>query len=539
MAENGKNSISSTRSDYPNGRKQRVERWASRRLNPSNHGTATAASTLLGTVSAQKRSESSYTQSNRMLNVQLIQLGMDRQNTIDQRTFDQKLFINKQALKHKHNQAMIDILNYVRKCCKYADTHDIQENYSKTNEKVTRTTPTKRSLSRASSSTRSPPTKRSLSANVYTQETLSLTDISPNQDEKTIETNDPLLTNDHPLENTVIQPMSSETRIEGDDDDDTQKRHVQFQIITDANEVKSMNLIPESHSNNEIKLTKRNIISAPTIRSSSSLYNRRATNSASSIGTVSSLSTSMHDQSNQLSSPKRSPSRFTVTKASLRDFRRHPERYLSPSNCYLPLLRRQAIENEAKESASKKQTILPRSVSGLSSELDVAFDDAKSFLSDDNDIGKPTIRPSLSFSNENDRKNTTKSLSLKTNSKNTITNISEPHTTAMARLREREYTRLNKLIHSNLIEKIIEPLSTVKTDDNEYQNVKQEHSFHYSRQSNSTVKDQSSLRPARARQLADILRSIDSLNCSDTAEKRARKELDMEKNRAKLGILIF
>ena len=108
MAENEKSSTSSARLGYLSGRKQRIECWASHRTNLIQHSTASATTTLLGTASAQKRSESSYKQTNRLLNVQLLQLGMERQNTIDQRTHEQKGFIIRQTLRHKHNQAMIE-----------------------------------------------------------------------------------------------------------------------------------------------------------------------------------------------------------------------------------------------------------------------------------------------------------------------------------------------------------------------------------------------------------------------------------------------
>ena len=134
------------------------------------------------------------------------------------------------------------------------------------------------------------------------------------------------------------------------------------------------------------------------------------------------------------------------------------------------------------------------------------------------------------MSNERERRHTDAPLPKRANARNNIANIPEPHTTAMARLRQREYTRLNNLVRSKLIEKVIEPLSAVKNDDCDKQSVNQD-SILYDRQS--------SFRPARARQLADILRSIDSLNCADSAENRARREMDIEKNRAKLSILIF
>ncbi|CAF0864162.1 unnamed protein product [Adineta ricciae] len=518
MAENQKSSTSSVRLGYLSGRKQRIECWASRRTTPTQHSTASAATALLGTASAQKRSESSYKQTNRLLNVQLLQLGMERQNTIDQRTFEQKGFINRQTLRHKHNQAMIDILNYVRQCCKYADTHESQGSHSSSSEQTKRT---KRSLSKSSSFTRSPPAKRSLSASPYVQAAAAL-----NQDENVmIETNEPRLT----TENTVAEPLIASEIPVNDDDDDAQKRRVQFQMNTDSSEVQPTSLLLDSSTNDEIKPKQRTIISAPITLSINSLHKGRSINSAPFTRTVSSVPTSSLSRSSQSLVPKRPPSRFIVSKSSLRDFRLHPEKYLSPSNCYLPLLRRQSIETKTNERLPRQSTNLSRSTTGLSLELDAPFDDAKSFLSDD-DTGKPIVHPQLSSSNERERRHMNVPLPKRANPINNSANIPESHTATMARLRQREYTRLNNLVRSKLIEKVIAPLSTVKNDDCDEQSVKQDSILH---------DRQSSFRPARARQLADILRSIDSLNCADSVENRARREMDIEKNRAKLSILIF
>ena len=88
-------------------RKHRIERWAYKGRSSSITDTATTASAALGTVSAQKRSESTYSQEGRKLNMQLLQISEQRQKTIEQRNFDQKLFANKQALKHKDNQNVL------------------------------------------------------------------------------------------------------------------------------------------------------------------------------------------------------------------------------------------------------------------------------------------------------------------------------------------------------------------------------------------------------------------------------------------------
>ena len=111
---------------------------------------------------------------------------------------------------------------------------------------------------------------------------------------------------------------------------------------------------------------------------------------------------------------------------------------------------------------------------------------------------------------------------------------------AMARLRDHEYAHLNELIRSNPIEQILEPFSAIKTDDNDQADLEQQKSSNYSQQSPTSTKNEHlPIKTTKIRQLGDILHSIDSLHCSDTVDKRARRQVDLEKNRAKLGILIF
>lgn len=101
---------------------------------------------------------------------------------------------------------------------------------------------------------------------------------------------------------------------------------------------------------------------------------------------------------------------------------------------------------------------------------------------------------------------------------------------AIAHLRDREYSHLHDLIRSNPIEQILEPFSAIKTDDYPTKDNQKEKSYSMRKPSNDSTK---------IRQLNDILHSIDSLRCSDTMDRRARRQVDIEKNRAKLGILIF
>ena len=93
----------------------------------------------------------------------------------------------------------------------------------------------------------------------------------------------------------------------------------------------------------------------------------------------------------------------------------------------------------------------------------------------------------------------------------TVIDTSE-RTMALSRLRDRVYANLHKLVHAKPIEHILEPLSTMKTSINKQQ---------------------------RARCLNEILHSIDSLRCSTTFNNHKRRPSDIDKNRSKLGILIF
>ena len=108
---------------------------------------------------------------------------------------------------------------------------------------------------------------------------------------------------------------------------------------------------------------------------------------------------------------------------------------------------------------------------------------------------------------------------------------------ALARLRDREYAHLHELIRSNSIEEILEPLSAVKTDEQAPIDAEEKKRLNYKQQSTSVPVQE--VTPLKIRQLGEILHSIDSLRCSDANDRRARRQVDLEKNRAKLGILIF
>jgi len=88
-------------------RRQRIERWAHKGRSTSMNNKAIRSAAILGTSLIQKRSESSLFQADRRLNMDLFQLGEQREKLLEQYNFDQKLFANKQALLHKDNQDIL------------------------------------------------------------------------------------------------------------------------------------------------------------------------------------------------------------------------------------------------------------------------------------------------------------------------------------------------------------------------------------------------------------------------------------------------
>ncbi|CAF2865474.1 unnamed protein product [Rotaria sp. Silwood2] len=534
-------------------RKQRIERWAFKERSSSTSNTATTTSASLGTVSAQKRSESTYSQIGRKLNIHLLQLSEQRQKVIERRNFDQKLFANRQALKHKDNPAVLKTLNYVRKCCKYADTNDDEENHIDPKIFLEENSSPKRSRSRSPSATPSP-IKRILSANARTQTSASLAETFLKHNKKHIQSygSSPInrkLTESKTNSDTPIVTNSSETPV----DDDSQKRHVQFRIHTDGTYLtsQSAHVVSKSHPYSADKQILRNMTSANGIQSSSSTYDNRTTKSAPPVRIISSNIDNINEQIKHSARSRRSLSRISSAKSSLQEFRLHPERFLSASNRYLPLLRRQNTDIESKDYYNrqqkekndliKKQRInFSPPISRLSDGSDLTYDEAKSFLSDDNDIGKYTPRTPPPNWMVQDRKNTKKIRpSSKIDMMQTDNDDTSERTMAIARLRDREYAHLNELIRSNPIEQILEPFSEIKTDKRNHTGFDQKKVSSVQRQPIESIADQSTLKSTKIRQLGDILHSIDSLRCSDTNDGRTRRKVDLEKNREKLGILIF
>jgi hypothetical protein len=348
-------------------------------------------------------------------------------------------------------------------------------------------------------------------------------------------------------------------------DDDSQKRHVQFRINSDGTQLTSQSAHVISKFNPEQQII-RNVATANGIQSSDSSDDTRISNSAPLIRTNSAT----NEQIKESIKPKRSLSRIDSSQKSMKEFRIHPERFLSASNRYLPLLRRQALEIESKELHSKQQkdrndsikkqrSMFSPPMSRLSDGSDLIYDDAKSFLSEENELGfvhetlflriffndfssrKSTPRTQLPIWLEQGRKvNKKHRSSSKLDMMQTMDDDEEENSErqmAIARLRDREFAHLNELIRSIPIEQILEPFSAIKTEEQNL--IEQQKLLDYQRQSISTTTDQSPLKSTKIRRLSEILHSIDSLRCSDTVDRRARRQVDIEKNRAKLGILIF
>lgn len=257
---------------------------------------------------------------------------------------------------------------------------------------------------------------------------------------------------------------------------------------------------------------------------------------------------------------KRSLSKINSPQSSLQEFRVHPERFLSATNRYLPLLRRQMTDIDPKDKAElmrKQRSSISPPISRLSDGSDLTYDEAKSFLSEDADLGfvkfnllkgfsysflyrKSTSRTPSPAWLPKDRKQSKKPRpSSKIDMMQTDIDDGAERKLAMTRYRDREYARLNELIQSNQIQQILEPFSKVKTDEYIPTDVEQSKVANAQQQSIKKSSEQSSSKMAKLRQLNDIIHSIDSLRCSDAVDRHARRKVDLEKNRAKLGILIF
>lgn len=92
-----------TRSNPLAVRKQRIEHWAFDQQGESFHDQILQSSAAASSSLEQRRAESSFIQADHRLKVNLYRLGEQREKALERFNFDQKLFANKQALRHKDN----------------------------------------------------------------------------------------------------------------------------------------------------------------------------------------------------------------------------------------------------------------------------------------------------------------------------------------------------------------------------------------------------------------------------------------------------
>lgn len=276
--------------------------------------------------------------------------------------------------------------------------------------------------------------------------------------------------------------------------DDSRKTNV---LPTSSSRTPPKKLRNRSSMNESIRdiFLKHNHISpgTPDIKSQSAYQRRRSR--ATSMRPI----TSADDR--QISNPLICPSFESMsstaptiaTSSSLREFRHHPERYLSPNNRYLPLLRRQTTEIKK---PNPKMSTTTRTTPIY---VDFITEGAKSFLSDDLDGSTITA--------------TKLRAPTKINLLETPIDNDQGRRQALTSLRNWEYENLQRLIQSNPIEKIIEPMV-----ENE----------------NPT----SSL--SHVNDLDQILRSIDSLgSVADRHRRRRPRVTNFDKTHSNLAILIF
>lgn len=105
----------------------------------------------------------------------------------------------------------------------------------------------------------------------------------------------------------------------------------------------------------------------------------------------------------------------------------------------------------------------------------------------------------------------------------TFDNTPSEHAMIMARLRDREYARLQALIRTNSIGDLLTPFSPVKTD--EFVDAKK-----YTRDTARVI---------RIQPLGDIVHAIDSLRRAESNDVRTRRQLDTADNRTNFDVLIF
>ncbi|CAM4809004.1 unnamed protein product [Rotaria magnacalcarata] len=431
-------------------RRQRIERWINKgRHTSTTNGKELQSSTTLRTSSRSNRSEIALLQADRRLNIQLFQLGKQRQKFIDKRNYDQKLFATKQVLRHKDNQSIHDTLNYVRKCCKNADLYEDDNDHSAVVSKDNDTTETVRSRSMA-----------------------------------------PTVANSSP---SVTKPTGMSH------DEKKDNLHISTKLVSQSAHVSN-----KSRPSVYNERPNRNIKSGNEFQ----LGEDCTTNSSTPVSIVG----HKKEPSKPSLKLKSQNSKLFITKSAVQEFHQYPERFLSKSNRYLPLLHHHALKIESHEYHLKQvneHTKSSPSASRLSSE---------SYLIDDEQTEntrkfKLNSHTTSWISHDQKTKNEEVHTLGRLDLSDPITNENQERKLALLNLRDREYAHLQALIHSNRIEHILTPFSSVKTIE--------------------TVLPQS-VRPR------DNLNSIDSVLCSKiNNDKYKRKPVGIDRNLSKLGILVF
>ncbi|CAF3332523.1 unnamed protein product [Rotaria socialis] len=433
-------------------RRQRIERWVNKgRYTSTRKDEELRSSTTLRTSSRPNRSEIALLQADRRLNIQLFQLGKQRQKFIDRRNYDQKLFATKQVLRHKDNQAIHDTLNYVRKCCKNSDLYENDNDHSAVVSKGNDTTKTVRSRS---------------------------------------------------MEHTVANPSPSVTKpTEMPHDEKKDNLHISTKLVSQSAHVSNKSRPPVYNER-----PNRNIKSGNEMR----LYEDCTTNSSTPVSIVE----HRKEQSKPSLKLKSQNSKLFITKSSVQKFHQYPERFLSKSNRYLPLLRHQVLIIESHEYHLKQINERTKSsppVSRFSSESYLTDDEQTPSSEQTEDTRKSKLNPHTTNWISHDQK--TKKEEIHTLGRldlsDPITNENQERKLALSNLRDHEYARLQALIHSNRIEHILTPFSSVKTFE--------------------TGLPQSVSRRGN-------LNSIDSVLYSKIHnDKYERKPVDINKNLSKLG----
>ncbi|CAF0945925.1 unnamed protein product, partial [Adineta ricciae] len=177
----------STRSSQISVRKQRIERWIQK--DPL---------------------ENSFSQSNRLLRMGLLRLGDQREKLIERHNYNQKLFVNKQAIRYKDNESILNTLNYVRKCCHYFDMTDIAEESIDPQKLLEENQINRLARTPSANENNTLKIKRNLAQQTNKQLNSSLTEVFLRHNKKHIQ--------------------KPSTTIEATENDGNQDRHVQFQL---------------------------------------------------------------------------------------------------------------------------------------------------------------------------------------------------------------------------------------------------------------------------------------------------------------------